>query len=484
MSQFKSRIPGSTPFTTTGSDQGYCCSNTGDGTYTTSTRYECFLKNGFFIAGLNEIDAKNLCPKVQKGACCVYNTTSPYTLFAGYNGVTYCHCKPSNYGNKFTTFISGLANTCPANKTSLAPLNGACCYWKLDGGFYINVCESTDNIEECQALHQGEPEGLKYSFYVGESCITDKGNISCNSGRLLTAAEQSAYPDCKTNTLEDCFINENVLGNCCTPLNNGSRQCSITTQRECTGFWTYLGAIKGCSGSTLCSGVYFPEKINNSYYPTTASISVLTGTTNPLEKLPGETGLYQGGLYVGIFEPGSTINISGSMVYGNTTTGTAKQYRARGTGLGTNNKKWILIAAPSDTNINQGDILDPEKGSSFYDGFYNTDLKNVPYASLLRNIEINGFSDWYIPSQDELAFFFNTVSSGFSVSGYTALQEKYYLTSTNYGVGYNNTLSKIGDRYFVYCQSAVSNEYGKVILMPQDKLNCNVRLFRRIYLGS
>ena len=483
MSQFKSRIPGSYPFTTErGADQGYCCSNTGDGSYTTSTRHQCFMKNGFFVAGSSELDAKNLCPKVETGVCCVYNALTR-ALETTQNGVTFCYCSQSNYPGKLVSYEKS-GTICPSIKVSFAPESGACCYWKSSGDSYINTCETVANYETCKLLHEGASEGLKFSFYLGDSCIYDGGNIVCNAGKGLTETEKANNPDCKTDTVDDCLAQQNILGNCCTLLDNGTRQCSITTEGLCSGFWSYLGSVKGCSGSTLCSGVYFPEKSGTEYYPTTASISTITNSGNPIEKIPTEPKLYQGGLYVGIFEPGSTINVSGSMVYGNTTTGDPKQYKARGTGPGTRNKRWILIAAPYDTNISTSSILDPEKDTSFYDGFYTTNTKNTNYYSDIRNVDINGFSDWYIPSQDELAFFFNTIASSFSISGYTPLKENYYLTSTNYGVGSTNKLTKIADKYFVYTQSAISSQYGKVILMPHDNLNCKVRLFRRIYLGS
>lgn len=487
MSQFRSRLPGNTPFTTDkGADQGYCCDSNGTGNYTTSTRYGCFIKNGFFIPGGVEADAKNLCPKVEKGKCCVYNSTTPRTLVRTDTGVTFCACSSNNpFYSGFLVSYTGPSNTCESTKSSFAPENGACCYWKSTANGYINQCQTVDNIDVCSSLHEGTAEGLRFSFYLGESCAIDGGNIICNSGKGLTETEKENNPNCMTDTSDDCFLQENILGNCCTLLNDDSRQCDITTKRDCAGFWSYLGAVRGCSGSTLCSGVYFPERSGTQYIPTTASISVLTNSVNPIEKLPSEISVYQGGLYLGIFEPGSTINISGSLVYGNTTTGNAINYRARGTGEGTRNKRWILIAALTDSLVDtRGNIINSSKNSSTYDGFYNTDQKNVDYFSGIRSLEINGFSDWYIPSQDELAFFFKTITSDFSMSGYTPLSQNYYLTSTNYGVGSNNTLTPIGDKYFTYVQSGISDQYGKVILMPQDNLNCKVRLFRRIYLGS
>ena len=482
MSQFKNRIPGSLPFTTSaGSDSGYCCSNAGDGSYVASTRYECFLKNGFFVQG-NETNALNNCPKVQKGKCCLYNKTTR-TYNSEVNNVPYCSCNVVNYSSYLTSYVDS-ASTCPTTKSSFAPETGACCYWSLDGSGYINKCETTSNYDVCASLHQGAAEGLKFAFYLDQSCNTDGGVIVCNAGRGLTNLEQESNPECIPNTDKDCFKEQNILGNCCTLLTDNTRECTVTTKQDCGGFWSYLGKVNPCIGSTLCSGVYFPEKSGTEYIPTTASLNTITNTGNPIQALPSEPALYQGGLYVGIFEPGSSINVAGSMVYGNIATGDALQYRARGTGPGTRNKKWILIAASEDTTINVSSILDPQKDSSFYDGFYTTNTKNTGYYSTIRQTKINGFSDWYIPSQDELAFFFNTISSSASISGFTPLDNYYYLTSTHYGVGSTNNLTTIGDRYFVYTQSAISGQYGKVILMPQDNLNCKVRLFRRIYLGT
>jgi len=482
MSQFKSRIPGSLPFTTSaGSDAGYCCSNSGDGSHVASTRYECFLKDGFFVQG-NATDALNNCPKVQTGKCCLYNK-GDRKLNSTLTEIPYCSCNDVNYSSYLTSYVSN-ESTCPSSKTSLAPESGACCYWTVDGSGYVNKCETTSNYDVCASLHQGSAEGLKFAFYLGQSCNYDGGDIVCNAGRVLTALEQDSNPDCAPNTDKDCFKEQNILGNCCTLLTDNTRECTVTTKSDCSGFWSYLGKVNACIGSTLCSGVYFPEKSGTEYIPTTASLTTVTSTGNPIQTLPSEPNLYQGGLYIGIFEPGSGINTLGSMVYGNLATGDPLQYRARGSGPGTRNKKWILIAAPEDITVNASNILDPEKDSSFYDGFYTTNTKNTGYYATIRQTKINGFSDWYIPSQDELAFFFNTITSSFSKSGFTNLDNYYYLTSTHYGVGSSNKLSTIGDKHFVYTQSAISGQYGKVILMPQNSLNCKVRLFRRIYLGT
>jgi hypothetical protein len=477
MSQFKSRVPSGLVFTTKEvNDQGYCCSNSGDGTYSTSTRYECFLKNGFFVLS----DPDNNCPKVQKGNCCKYNVSG--VLQGVSANVPYCSCNSTTYPGYDTVFNGSAA--CPTQKASFISEAGGCCYWKLESGVYVNKCETVANYAVCDSLHEGSDEGLKFSFYQNNPCIADGGSIICNSNKKLTLADIESRPDCVPDTDQDCYKDQNVLGNCCTLLADGSRECSVTAKGDCAGFWSYSGAVQPCIGTTLCSGVYFPDKVNDEYVPTTASLSAIVGSPNPLETLPSEPQLYQGGLYVGIFQPGSPVNTNGTMVYGNVLTGNPRQYAARGAGPGGGYRKWILIAAPSDITLAAGSVLNPDKDTSFYDGFYSTNQKITEYQKTIRSLQINGFSDWYIPSQDELAFYFNTISSNFSLSTYDSLSSDYYLTSTYYSVNSSNTLGTIADKYFVYVQSANPAQYGKVILMPQDNLTCKVRLFRRIYLGT
>jgi hypothetical protein len=489
MSQFKSRVPSGLQFTTAegpqGGDQGYCCSNTGDGTYNTSTRYECFVKNGFFVLS----DPDNTCPKIRKGQCCYYTASGNLAGLA--KNTPYCGCGSAYIPGYYKhTFIDNedvaKGVTCATIKTvdKAAPTTGACCYWKLVDDKYINLCETVDDIDVCDSLHEGGTAGLKYTFYLAKNCIKDGGEIVCNSGLKRTQAQIEAEPQCVPDTDKDCYREQNMLGNCCTLLEDGLRGCSVTTKENCSGFWSYLGGVVDCNGSTLCSGVYFPQKIENVYTPTTASLNTLKNSANELEKLPTTNTLYQGGLYVGIFEPGSNINIVGSEVFGNLNTGAPITYKARGTGSGTRNKKWILIAAPSDISLSSSNIFKPDSKTSVYDGFYSTNQETTTFFKTIKNVNINGFSDWYIPSQDELAFYFKNISSTFATNGYTNLKPQYYLTSTHYSVDSIGSLQTLGNKYFAYVQSANPLEYGKVILMPQDSLVCNVRLFRRIYLGS
>ena len=134
--------------------------------------------------------------------------------------------------------------------------------------------------------------------------------------------------------------------------------------------------------------------------------------------------------------------------------------------------------------MDAGTVITPDSFTSTYDGFYNTSQGYTQFHKNIKNSTINGFSDWYLPSQDELAFFFKNITNGSEYPGFTTLNSAYYLTSTFYSVSSNNKLSSIGGKYFMYTQSASSTSYGKVVLMPQENYTYKARLFRRIYLGS
>ena len=202
-----------------------------------------------------------------------------------------------------------------------------------------------------------------------------------SGGSKRTTTQLETEPQCVPDTDKDCYREQNILGNCCTLLENGTRECTISTKSNCSGFWNYLGGVIDCTGSTLCSGVYFPEKSGENYIPTVASLKTLTNSLNELEKLPTSNTMYQGGLYVGIFEPGSTINYKGSAVLGNPDTGSSFVYSARGTGPGTRNKKWILIAAPSDILISQSNIFKLNSLTSKYDGHYNSSQETTTFSA-------------------------------------------------------------------------------------------------------
>jgi hypothetical protein len=380
--------------------------------------------------GLDRISSRSEC-----------NTTSGYFI-AGNTDNTGCPvCTPS-----FT------------NNLNL----GSCCHYLNDGGVYNLSCASVYSDIDCANIHEGGDEGLLYTFYPITSCLgSENGNVVCN------------------NSI-------NPVGNCCTQSDTGEIECSIKTKNKCSGYWhPNIFGVQSCIDKAPCSGVYFSD-VNVGAGSARASLETLQSSTNFLETLPNTSEMYQGGLYVGIFQPGFPITPNGTPVYGNPITGNAVTYSSRGSGVGTRERSWILIAATEDyvkTSMNSKTLPGTTMSNSVYDGLYNTysvESQKTTISPKVQKYKLNGFSDWYLPSQEELALYFKNIAYNFEISGrYAKLSEGLYMTSTVYDNGNQN----FNNVYFVYSQDASQMGYGNVSLSSRNK-SLNVRLFRRIYLDS
>ena len=359
---------------------------------------------------------------------------------------------------------------------------GACCYWEKNGEFYNQYCQLVEKEKDCLDLLQGSNEGLKYAFYPGSDCIQNGGDIKCNQVKV---SNEDIQAGCNPNSSSGCFSVDNLLGNCCVKTSTGSIECSIKSKTECSGFWqspVEEGGIYSCLDSSPCSGIYFPG-LKGGLEPAKASLNKLSSSTNLLEKLPNIGDPYQGGIYLGIFKPGSPINTKGSIVYGNKLTGTPSDYIARSDTKGTKEKSWILICDLkdfSDFSYNVSGETVTELNNSLYDGLYNTYNNTTLLNDTIIASKINGFNDWYLPSQDELAFMFKNLSFGFSSKGgFEALQKEHYLTSTPFMI--NNKQSILGTYLIVAQMASEQVNYGKTIGIKRTQ-NSGIRLFRRIYL--
>lgn len=383
---------------------------------------------------------------------------------------------------------------CPTNDTCaqiplIAEIPGACCYWEKVNNEYFQKCKTTNSIQECANSNQGAAENLSYSFYAGETCVIEGGNISCNR---VKATIEDISNNCNPNDTTNCFDIKNIYGNCCTINSDIEDQidCSITTENECiSGIWTPpgLSGVLSCSGFSPCQGLYYSSSAKTE--PIKVLETKITDSKNPFEKLPQIGEQYQGGIYLGIFKPGSPINSIGSMVYGSAVGyKESSDYEARATGPGTQEKSWILIASNQDYGefgYNLPNEASTIVNSSVYDGYYNSYELEQPYKNLLMDAVRNytdsyGFNDWYIPSQDELAFYFKNIAYNYSTSKFNKLVYSEYMSSTTFVSGGKQKFNNVS---FIYTQKNNELDYGKILIKEKHE-KIGVRLFRRIYLSN
>jgi len=101
-----------------------------------------------------------------------------------------------------------------------------------------------------------------------------------------------------------------------------------------------------------------------------------------------------------------------------------------------------IICAPIEgqTTADWGPYTDVPGADSPTDGYQNTlDLiaytQDHPAANFCSNLTIGGFSDWYLPSKDELNLLYQN-RSALEAAGAGAFDDSYYWSSTEYSTFY------------------------------------------------
>jgi len=302
-------------------------------------------------------------------------------------------------------------------------------------------------------------------------------DLSCINARCLAITE----PD-------ETICNSQMHGSCC--VDSDTVNCIQTTHGECDtldGDFTTGGICclqsPGVSGCIECDFV-----ANRSLRVNTV---ITTEDTLPTSDLT----YYKNGLYVGIFEPGNPVNIIGSTVTGNPTTGSAFDYKPSVVGYGTTNKRWAIVVASNDYTM---DFLNDEYENteiipaSMYDGLWNTfGDSNVYYGiqskAMEKLREHSRLSGWYLPSKNELEFVNNKLNHGFFIPEvFKSMNSGTYLTSTPYFEMQSNTKYDLDSQIFnkqafMFGQSYNKIDYGSIYLVPR-RTKVNVRLIRRIEL--
>jgi len=309
-----------------------------------------------------------------------------------------------------------------------------------------------------------------------------------------------------------------TMSSCCILNEAGTQYTCIDslTETECIyreGLWSGLSG----GNPVWCSSKPCPEapRSVDSSNSVTDSASITPKITTKLNSINiGDE--FEGGIYVGKFKPGTPINGNGIEINGNEFTGEPQLYTSRGHGAGgKNSKEWALII----DNVNyeyRGKSKKPFPkdykifATSFYDGHYNTfgggklfRGLNSPLIDEIKKYKKNGYSDWYIPSQDELAFLnwtFRYTDLGKTLNNGNPKFEKMigtYHTSTIFSHRditdpENISIRKqnIKGKKYLYSQqfnTTNKNQEGFVQLIPNEKIvnpgpMCYLRLVRRILL--
>lgn len=405
------------------------------------------------------------------------NNFRPITTDPGWTGYC-CSTQTANVTRSQCAggiFIIGATNNsqCPAQGSCVSSFlssSGACCYWYKDGDNYTQACETTNDSLECYNKNEGRDQNLYSSFYLGRSCIADGGDIVCNGIKNYTDDYTSCVPDADTG----CFDQTQIMGTCCYSK-NGMSACTSCVKSQCDGTWIppVNGTVYGCT-TNRCSGLL----TTGSRTPPSIQAAALSTTTDELIAVPAIGEYYQGGIYVGTFTQ-NTVN-DGSMLYGNPNTGTPHPYKTTPDTV-SESKKWILIADLQDySSVSMGITQDAEFVTSAYDGWYNTEMNTdkCKLYSGIRNYKQNGFNDWYVPSRDELALYFNAIKLTTPIYNSVHINDGIYLSSSSYTL---RGTQNFNYNYFMYGQDATTTNYGNVVLKNR-KSNGKIRLFRRIYI--
>jgi len=307
-----------------------------------------------------------------------------------------------------------------------------------------------------------------------------------------------------------------TLSSCCILNESGTQYTCIDslTENECNfrnGIWSGLSGDK----PVWCSSSPCPEAPRSSIKSNSAndSSSITSKIRTKLSSINiGDE--FEGGTYIGTFKPGIPINSNGIEIHGNEFTGPGQLYSSRGHGAGGKSQSWALIIDSVDytEHKQEKDFKLPEEykvfATSFYDGHYNTHGRGklftglpIPVVKSIKLYNKNGHKDWYIPSQDELAFVnwtLNQTENGKILNqgnnNFRRMSGS-YLTSTIFSHRdvtdpENISIRKqnIKGNKYVYAQKFnVSNEEGFVQLTANEMLNsnsssCYIRLVRRILL--
>jgi hypothetical protein len=195
--------------------------------------------------------------------------------------------------------------------------------------------------------------------------------------------------------------------------------------------------------------------------------------------------MYHGGLNIGIFYPGSPNSPSGSDLIGNIFGSKSATYTSTADGAGGNDYAWAIIVAPSDIDnfiMRKPEEIVSNTPASIYDGLFNKNLTSTTGVSRISRYKKGGYTDWYIPSVNELAFIAKNLPKNFELEPrFSPLRANSYLSSTY--VGQNVLATKKKNVSLLLAQSFYTPTYGDTIVVPDYK-PMSVRLIRRVLVSN
>jgi len=447
------------------------------------------------------------------GWCCSLNRSTDFYT-----------CKQANgywiRGAENNQYCPNLGSGCQ-DSGQLNQNPGACCHWIINGTEYENTCAYVQNEQTCKDLHKAP--GINYNYWPGITCYSSSNPLTteqqtCNGVKLFSdsddgytrlddgISESTCNSDESDTRGKQCFDWDDQWGNCCTqdPSNPESIACSITLRSNCkAGFWskstynrTTEKKIKTCS-STSCSSVKFSTKTSADLpLPPEITTTNFNTTTDPLLKNPIKGNIYQGGIFVGVFDKAAGTTVKG-IKKGEESDG-IKTYQStpNTTPYQSKPNKWALIIAPEDTQISSNTQIQYNNTSigsrsfspsTLSDGIIGTfgggddsgillDLPNK-----IRSIKINGFSDWYIPSKEEWDFFFYQNIDA-DIVNTNKRYEKYEYKKLKEGNYWSSTAANNTDNISFNYSFSTYPTYGYTSSIPITS-KIYLRLFRRIYLS-